>query len=204
MPEAITAAFAQYLGATLLSLGGAAGVTLIILRIFKQTLQKWIETAIECSSEKVLATLTNDLQRRTSAYDKLLEKEFEYYDTIAPTLSDILTTAGSMPFDPTDSPSLQDMHRRTNAARADAVRSAMNSFESALYLYRCYYPDALFAEGQSLLQACRPFLGVSPARGDLEALQAACSALMSHVKRRLSWLSESQSAHPDKGGVMSL
>lgn len=190
MPGVITVELSQYLTSVFLALGGSLGITLIILALFKQTLQKWINTAIERSSEQVIVTLTNDLQRRTSAYNKILEKELEYYDTAATDLTNILTSANLITICDRPDPSLQESHQRVNRAKSDAIYSATKNFECSLFLYRCYYPNALFQKGEIVLQACRPFLSLSPRHSDLESLRSACAEFMSEIKERLILLSQ--------------
>lgn len=189
MPELVTVELSQYVTSIFIALGGAVGITLIILGLFKRAMQKWIDTAIEQSSQKVIVTLTNDLQRRTSAYQKMLEKEFAYYDTAAASLTNILTTAGSMALWSQSNPALQESYQRTNTAKSEAIYSALSSFKSDLYLCQCYCPDSLFQKGQTVLQACQPFLGPAPTSADLESLRSSCAEFMSEIKQRLTQLS---------------
>lgn len=59
--------------------GGISVVVFLTIRFCKQLIEKLIHTQIEKSAEKELEKVKNNLARNMSAYEILLQKEFEYY-----------------------------------------------------------------------------------------------------------------------------
>lgn len=70
-----------------MAVGGAVGAVLIILVFFKGILQKWIDTTIEKAAEKSLVKYSNTLERKTKAYEMLLEKECSFYERTSQIMS---------------------------------------------------------------------------------------------------------------------
>lgn len=72
------------------AIGSALSVIFILLFIFKGLINKWIETAIEKTAEKSLAKYSNTLERRTKAYEMLLQKEFAFFESASAFLSELV------------------------------------------------------------------------------------------------------------------
>lgn len=74
----------------ILHLGGAIGIAVAIVGFMKGLIQKWIENALDNAGEKNVAKYSNGLQRRTMAYEMLLQKEFEFYENAAKFSSELI------------------------------------------------------------------------------------------------------------------
>jgi len=70
----------EFLKEVLVAVGGGLGIVLFFLAVLKGVIEKWVNTAIEKTAEKNLAKYANILERRTKAYEMLLEKEFAFFD----------------------------------------------------------------------------------------------------------------------------
>ena len=70
----------EFLKEMLAAVGGAVGIVIVVLATFKGFLQKWVETTIDKAAEKSLVKYSNILQRKTTAYEKMLEKEFVFFE----------------------------------------------------------------------------------------------------------------------------
>lgn len=82
----------EFLKELLAAVGGAVGVVLIILIFFKGVIQKWIDTTIDKAAEKSLAKYSNTLERKTKAYEILLDKELSYYEYLSETMTEFMMT----------------------------------------------------------------------------------------------------------------
>lgn len=72
------------------AIGSALSVIFILLAIFRGVINKWIETTIEKTAEKSLAKYSNILERRTKAYEMLLEKEFKFFESASNFVSELV------------------------------------------------------------------------------------------------------------------
>lgn len=79
----------EFINDLLLAVGGGVGVALIFLGLFKNVVQKWIESTIDKVADKKLAKYSNSLTRKTMAYDLLLKKEFDFYEKTSKYTSDM-------------------------------------------------------------------------------------------------------------------
>ena len=70
----------EFWGQLLAAVGGALGITLIIMRMCKSFIVKWVETSIATTAEKSLAKYSDTLNRHTKAYEMILEKEFTFFE----------------------------------------------------------------------------------------------------------------------------
>ena len=65
----------DFLGQLLAAVGGALGIVLILMRMGKSFIEKWVETNIETTAEKSLSKYTNLLEQLAE-----LRKEFYLRD----------------------------------------------------------------------------------------------------------------------------
>lgn len=73
-----------------IQLGGTVSIIIACLIFFKNMLNKYIETIIESSAQKSIEKIKNQFSKTLSAYDLLLKKEFEYYESIDCILADLI------------------------------------------------------------------------------------------------------------------
>lgn len=73
-----------------IQLGGTVSIIIACLIFFKNILNKYIETIIESSAQKSIEKIKNQFSKTLSAYDLLLKKEFEYYESIDCILADLI------------------------------------------------------------------------------------------------------------------
>lgn len=74
----------------LIHLGGTVSIIIACLIFFKNILNKYIDTIIESSAQKSIEKLKNQFSKTLSAYELLLKKEFEYYESIDCILADLI------------------------------------------------------------------------------------------------------------------
>lgn len=74
----------------LIQLGGTVSIIIVCLIFFKNILNKYIDTIIESSAQKSIEKLKNQFSKTLSAYELLLKKEFEYYESIDCILADLI------------------------------------------------------------------------------------------------------------------
>lgn len=74
----------------LIQLGGTVSIIIACLIFFKNILNKYIDTIIESSAQKSIEKFKNQFSKTLSAYELLLKKEFEYYESIDCILADLI------------------------------------------------------------------------------------------------------------------
>lgn len=72
----------DFLKEILAAIGGGAAVLIGLLAFGKSIINKYIDTLIETSAEKNIRKLENRFARSLSAYEFLLKKEMNYYESI--------------------------------------------------------------------------------------------------------------------------
>lgn len=80
----------DFISELIAAIGGAVSVTLILLGFSKNLLQKWIETTIDTTAEQSLTKYANALERKTKAYELLLEKEFYFFESASEFMSNTI------------------------------------------------------------------------------------------------------------------
>ena len=80
----------EFLKDVLAAVGGGLGIVLFFLAFGKGIIEKWVDTTIEKTAEKSLAKYANALERRTKAYEMLLEKEFSFFETASAFVSSLV------------------------------------------------------------------------------------------------------------------
>ena len=80
----------DFLKEILAALGGGMVVLISFLTFGKSIVSKYIDTLIEASAEKNIKKLENRFARSMSAYEILLKKEFDYYESIDSTYAELI------------------------------------------------------------------------------------------------------------------
>lgn len=80
----------EFLKEVLAAVGGGLGIVLFFLAFGKGIIEKLVDTTIEKTAEKSLAKYANTLERRTKAYEMLLEKEFSFFETASAFVSSLV------------------------------------------------------------------------------------------------------------------
>lgn len=75
----------------LAALGGGAVVLGILVAFGKEIIKKSVDVAIETAAQKSLKKLENQFARNMSAYEILLRKEFDYYESIDSIYSELIS-----------------------------------------------------------------------------------------------------------------
>lgn len=199
----------EFVKQLLAAIGGALGIVLIIMRLGKSIIQKWVETNIESSAEKSLNKYTNLLERKTRAYEMILEKEFEFYQCATDYMSRLVFDIQAFP----------DYFSRCNGGYDDAryqytkeVSSRIDNdaqfFRRSIILLQPFIPNDLYCESIELIQNLKysmyklndalemsvtdilPENIIEPAKSLEEEIISNCSTLAASIKRRLEELSK--------------
>lgn len=74
----------------LAAIGGSTVALIAILTIFKKLLMRLFESGVEASFEKSLAKFKNRLERSTTAYEMLLNRELKFYEKLEPMIAELI------------------------------------------------------------------------------------------------------------------
>ena len=126
------------------AVGGGIGIALILLRLAKGLFQKSFESAIDTAAQKTISKYCNVLQRKTRAYEILLEKEFSFYEVASDLLSDLIVDIQDFSFDMGVSPDCMDSHDY-NKAKETALKVIrfIPKFKKATLLAHTYLPEQI-------------------------------------------------------------
>ena len=126
------------------AVGGGIGIALILLRLVKGLFQKSFESAIDTAAQKTISKYSNVLQRKTRAYEILLEKEFSFYEVTSDLLSDLIVDIQDFSFDMGVSPDCMDSHDY-NKAKETALKVIrfIPKFKKATLLAHTYLPEQI-------------------------------------------------------------
>jgi hypothetical protein len=198
----------DFIKEVLAAVGGALGIVLIILAFGKGLVQKWVETTIEKTAEKSLTKYANVLERRTKAYEMLLEKEFVFFESASEFISNLIIDIHSFSrclrtFN--DDAYSMDFEK----ARETALRIMSNTqvFRRDMLLAQSFIPEEIFSvcgDVLSSLQKSIPLLYMALEISQEDTLEedimeqikqledyilTDCATLNVKIKRRLEELS---------------
>lgn len=72
------------------TLGGAVGTVIILLTFGKQVILKGLEVKLKQGADKNVQILSNKLDRKTRAFQLLLDNEMKFYESIGSYLADLI------------------------------------------------------------------------------------------------------------------
>lgn len=72
------------------TLGGAVGTVIILLTFGKQVVLKGLEVKLKQGADKNIQILSNKLDRKTRAFQLLLDNEMKFYESIGSYLADLI------------------------------------------------------------------------------------------------------------------
>jgi hypothetical protein len=72
------------------TLGGAVGTVIILLTFGKQVVLKGLEVKLKQGADKNVQILSNKLDRKTRAFQLLLDNEMKFYESIGSYLADLI------------------------------------------------------------------------------------------------------------------
>lgn len=141
------------------AVGGALGMTLIFLRFSKGIIQKWVETTIQTTAKKSLSKYSNTLERRTKAYEMLLEKEFAFYESASSFTSDLVVNIQDFSYYLGIS---NDHPGEANLAQAKevglAIMRSVPEFKRDVLLTETYIPDEIREASTKLLHDLQEYI----------------------------------------------
>ncbi len=122
----------------LAAVGGAVGITLVILTFFRTLFQRWFENILNTSSQKTLIKLTNSLQRSTRAYEMVLDKEFQFYERTSNFVSDLAVNIQDLLFYITIKEDTE--YSNIESARKVLLRilECIPKYKNDIIIYSCY------------------------------------------------------------------
>lgn len=138
------------------------GVILILLKMGKGALQKIIEKVIESTAEKSIAKYTNTLQRRTSAYELLLNKEFSYYDSISKSVSTIIISVQEFSLYLTLTDSFHDDFSQNKARElAISIAETLLILRRDCLMYQLYIPAHIKDTSYEIMDSLQSYIPIS-------------------------------------------
>lgn len=136
----------------LIAMGGGATAIIAFLTIFKSMFFKVFDKAINTTFDKNFEKYRNKLSRRTTAYEILLKKEFDFYErldiylaTLVPLVQDLVYY---MKCDET-----YDQSKQYENYRKELITylEIIPKFKNDCILYQSYIPEDLWIEVTSLI-----------------------------------------------------
>lgn len=142
----------QLLGQIITALGGSIAVLIVFLSIFKSIFTKYIEQIIITTSEKSIEKLKNSFTRSLSAYELLLKKEFDYFESVDFIYADLIVEV----LDLTDA-----IHNRLEKSneeqRKDCIEHILKILnyipvlKNKAYIYQAYIPRSILTPSLDLV-----------------------------------------------------
>lgn len=194
----------EIIKAIIVYFGGGIGIAIGLVLLAKGLIVKWVETVIDSSAQKSITKLTDSLQRHTKAFEKLLDKEFSFYDESSKYTSKLVVDIQDICF----------WAKKGN--NVDAVNCMIRileeipSFKNQSLLYQSYIPNSIFSATSNLLSNLQDKLddivsimknspdnnGNEQELKNLETIQDKtlldCAFLMASIKTRLETLANSE------------
>ena len=140
----------EWIKEILIAVGGGATVTVGLLTVFKSLLVKLVESTIDSSFEKSTIKLTNKLERSTKAYEILLQKELDYYETMDPYIASLVPIVQDFDYWATSKAKDVEEHYKNDLLEYIEL---IKKIKSAVLLYQPYIPNSVFSVVSSLLSA---------------------------------------------------
>lgn len=191
------------------AIGGGIGIALIILKLCKSFIQKSLETAIETVSEKSIAKYSNILQRRTTAFELLLNKELDFYNGTSGILSELIVNIQDFTYYLGVSKKHSDTHDYSKAKEtALEIVECIPKFKRDVLMAHTYIPDnihdacsklisdlqdnlpCMHSELKSALVDENAILDGEQIRKNEETILMDCAVINTRIKMRLEELSK--------------
>ncbi len=199
----------DFLVQLLAAVGGALGIVLILMRMGKSFIEKWVETNIETTAEKSLSQYTNLLEQRTKAYELILEKEFEYFQCAANFMSNLVLDIQAFPdyFSYCNGGFNEENYQRTKSISMKITSNA-EIFTRNIILAQSFIPEEMYSTSLELVRNLKyalyqlnaalemsretllPENVIEPAFDCQENIVKDCGKLSAKIKERLEELSK--------------
>lgn len=145
----------------ILHLGGAVGIAVVFLAFVKSLIQKWLENIMNTASDKSIAKFSNSLQRKTMAYEMLLQKEFGFYEAAAKFTSSLIVDIQDYTF---YSGCSEEQPGQYNIGKAKEVAlriiEGIKHFKGESLLAHTYIPDNINQASTQLISQVQTVLPV--------------------------------------------
>ncbi len=126
--------------------GGISVVVCTTLVFCKGIFEKYIYTQIEKSAEKELEKAKNTFSRSFTAYEILLKKEFEYYESIDKIYAEVIVDVQDVGFNSVEK---HDIKRETRCENIKEISlrllQAIMDLKNLNLLYQVYVPIEIFS-----------------------------------------------------------
>lgn len=128
------------------SLGGGIATIILFMTFFKQLGQKYLEIVMETSAEKTIKKLENRLAKNLSAFEMLLNKEFEFYTKVDTSLSDIIVQIQDFSFYLQNKEELErSIQCKKAKSKIISVLKVIPIIKSYILTYQAYVPKSVFS-----------------------------------------------------------
>ena len=135
----------------LAAIGGGVVVIIGLLTFGKSIATKFIDTLIEASAEKSIKKLENRFARSLSAYEILLKKELDYYESIDSIYAELIVRVQDCCDEIVEEK--PDYSKRCEAAREELTYLLQNIpvLKNCALQYQAYIPDDIFQINSSVI-----------------------------------------------------
>lgn len=130
----------------LAAIGGGAVAIVILLKLFKGIIEKYIDTMIATSAEKNIEKLKNKFARNMSAYEFLIKKEFEYYEKIDSIYAELIVIVQDISQGLCNKNKF-DLNKNSELLAGDITRYVKLTMQLKNYIwtYQAYVPKDIFS-----------------------------------------------------------
>lgn len=126
--------------------GGISVVVCTTLAICKDVFEKYIYTQIKKSAEKELEKAKNSFSRSFTAYEILLKKEFQYYESIDKIYAKVIVDVQDVGFYSIEKHDLKSEFRCENLKEISLrLLQAIKELKNLNLLYQVYVPIEIFS-----------------------------------------------------------
>lgn len=129
----------------LTAIGGGVAVATIIIILLRNIAEKYIGSLIENSANKELEKAKNKLSRSMSAYELLLNKEFEYYQNIDKIYASLTVDVQDIYWNAVEAKNVE-FEERCSSLKEISLRviKTIPELKNFNLIYQCYVPTEVF------------------------------------------------------------
>lgn len=158
----------EWLNNLIIAIGGGTVVLVGVLTILKNLFIKLFEAGIETSFEKNIEKYRNKLSRSTKAYEILLEKEINYYNSLDPHLATLVPLIQDLVYYSDMSIEMEITFRQTHY-KDNLLKflEMIPKLKNDIVLFQPYIPTQIFSRVSNLIGAMQHDLNVWSHAGDV-------------------------------------
>lgn len=126
-------------------IGGFMVVLAVVLTLIRNVAEKYISTLIEKSANKELEKIKSKLSRSMSAYEFLLNKEFEYYQNLDKIYASLVVDVQDIYWNAVEAKNI-DFEKRCSNLNEISLRiiKTIPELKNFNLMYQCYVPSEVY------------------------------------------------------------